>query len=222
MILSLTHQTRKFMGTRQAKKELDTTTEEKIKNAARAVFHQKGFAATRTRDIAEEAGINLALLNYYFRSKEKLFNIIMLETFSSFVKSIVVIFNDETTTLENKVETIASAYIDLLTLEPQIPLFIMSELRSNPDHFLKTLNTKNVISNSMFARQYQQGVKDGKIAPVHILHFIMNLLSITVFPFIASPMIQMIGDLKEGQFNKLMAERKKMIPRWIKAMLKVK
>lgn len=210
------------MVTNKAKKELDTNTEAKIKNAARSVFHKKGFAATRTRDIAEEAGINLALLNYYFRSKEKLFNIIMQETFSGFVKSIVVVFNDNTTTLENKVETIASAYIDLLTLEPQIPLFIMSELRSNPEHLLKTLNAKNIIANSAFARQYQQGIKEGKIAPVPILHFIMNLLGLTIFPFIASPMIQMIGDLKEGQFNTLMAERKKLIPKWAKAMLKVK
>ena len=55
----------------------DPTTEEKIKEAARKLFTQKGFAATRTRDIAEEAGINLALLNYYFRSKQKLFDLIM-------------------------------------------------------------------------------------------------------------------------------------------------
>jgi AcrR family transcriptional regulator len=210
------------MAVKKTKPDLDTNSEAKIKNAARAVFHKKGFAATRTRDIAEEAGINLALLNYYFRSKEKLFNIIMLETFSGFIKSIVVVFNDETTTLENKVESIANAYIDLLILEPQIPLFIMSEIRSHPDQLLKTINAKNLIMNSAFARQYEQGVKEGKIVPVHILHFIMNLLGLTVFPFIASPMLQMVGDLKEGQFNSLMAERKQMIPRWVKAMLKVK
>jgi len=210
------------MASKKVAPDLDINTEEKIKNAARAVFHKKGFAATRTRDIAEEAGINLALLNYYFRSKEKLFNLIMMETFSGFIKSIVVIFNDETTSLENKVESIASAYIDLLIMEPQIPLFIMSEIRSHPDQLLKTINAKNIITNSAFARQYQQGVKEGKIAPVNILHFIMNLLGLTIFPFIASPMIQVIGDLKEGQFNKLMTERKKMIPKWAKEILKTK
>lgn len=210
------------MAAKKTKPDLDTNTEAKIKNAARAVFHKKGFAATRTRDIAEAAGINLALLNYYFRSKEKLFNIIMLETLSGFVRSIVEVFNDETTTLDNKVETIASAYIDLLTREPQIPVFIMSELRRNPDHLARTLNAKTIIANSVFVRQYQQGVKAGKIVPVNFLHFIMNLLGLTIFPFIASPMIHMMGDLKEGQFNKLMAERKQMIPRWAKAMLKAK
>jgi AcrR family transcriptional regulator len=210
------------MASKKVAPDLDINTEEKIKNAARAVFHKKGFAATRTRDIAEEAGINLALLNYYFRSKEKLFNLIMMETFSGFAKSIVVIFNDETTSLDNKVETIASAYIDLLILEPQIPLFIMSEIRSHPDQLLKTINAKSIIANSSFARQYQQGVKEGKIAPGNILHFIMNLLGLTIFPFIASPMSQRVGDLKDGQFNKLMTERKKMIPKWAKAILKTK
>src|SRR6478736_3079748 len=209
------------MATRKVSPD-SLSTEEKIKEAARKVFMRKGFSATRTRDIAEEAGINLALLNYYFRSKEKLFNIIMQETLSGFVKSIVVIFNDETTTLEKKIERIPSAYIDLLILEPQLPLFIMSELRRNPDHLLKMTNVKNVIVNSAFARQYQQSVKAGKIAPVNFLHFIMNLLGLTIFPFIASPMIHAVGDLKEAQFNKLMTERKEMIPLWTKAMLKAK
>ena len=67
------------MSKNKVSKKIDSTTEEKIKEAARIVFHQKGFAATRTRDIAEEANINLALLNYYFRSKAKLFEIIMVD-----------------------------------------------------------------------------------------------------------------------------------------------
>ena len=63
----------------------DSSTEEKIKAAARKVFTRKGFAATRTRDISEEAGINLALLNYYFRSKEKLFDLVMMENMQHFL-----------------------------------------------------------------------------------------------------------------------------------------
>jgi AcrR family transcriptional regulator len=80
----------------------DSSTEEKIKKAAQIVFHKKGFAAARTRDIAEEAGINLALLNYYFRSKEKLFNIVMIETFRSFFESVSRIINNPDTTFEKK------------------------------------------------------------------------------------------------------------------------
>src|SRR5690606_19216652 len=111
-------------------KKLDTSTEEKIKNAARTVFHKKGYAATRTRDIAEEAGINLALLNYYFRSKEKLFEIIMFETLFGFMQNLVMVMNDEKSTLEKKVELTASNYIDLIIKEPNIPIFMLRDRKS--------------------------------------------------------------------------------------------
>ncbi len=82
----------------------DLSTEEKIKEAARKVFTQKGYAATRTRDIAEEAGINLALLNYYFRSKEKLFEIVILEKIHILLGKIGPAMMDEHTSIEQKVE----------------------------------------------------------------------------------------------------------------------
>jgi len=110
------------MAKNKTAENLDATTEEKIKEAARVVFHKKGFAATRTRDIAEEAGINLALLNYYFRSKGRLFEIIMLETVSGFIQTMALALNDEETTLEEKIRRIASAYIDLIGKEPDLPI----------------------------------------------------------------------------------------------------
>jgi AcrR family transcriptional regulator len=210
------------MAVKKVKPANDTSTEEKIKNAARVVFFKKGFAATRTRDIAEEAGINLALLNYYFRSKEKLFDIIMLETIMNFFKSISVVFNMEDTTLENKIETIANGYIDLLKANPDIPLFLLSELKMQPDEFVAKMGVKEIVMKSVFLKQFQQGIKEGKITPIHPLHFIINLLGMTVFPFVASPIIKGIGDLSAKQFNDLMDERKKLIPKWIKAMLKAK
>jgi AcrR family transcriptional regulator len=85
---------------------LDLSTEEKIKEAAGIVFTKKGYGNARTRDIAEEAGINLALLNYYFRSKEKLFNIVMAERIDKLFGVLVPILNDESTTLEEKLEKI--------------------------------------------------------------------------------------------------------------------
>lgn len=200
----------------------DFSTEEKIKAAARIVFHKKGFAATRTRDIAEEAGINLALLNYYFRSKEKLFDIVMLETMQHFFKSIGEVFNNEKTSLDIKIEKIAACYIDLLTANPNIPLFLMSELKMQPDEIVKKMGMKEIIMNSSFLKQFQQGVKEGKIIQMHPLHFMMNLMSMTIFPFVASPMIKGMGDLSQKQFEELMEQRKLFIPKWIKATLKAK
>src|SRR5690349_7625597 len=99
----------------KAKKlETDASTEEKIKEAARKVFLRKGYSATRTRDIAEESGINLALLNYYFRSKEKLFHIVMEEKFDKLFGTIIPILNEGSTTLDKKVELLASHYVNML------------------------------------------------------------------------------------------------------------
>ncbi len=208
------------MAAKKDTRALDTTTEAKIKNAARTVFHKKGYAATRTRDIAEEADINLALLNYYFRSKEKLFSIIMTETISGFVQSMAFVLNDETTTLEKKIELIASNYIDMISIEPEIPTFIMSEIRNNPDALLEKLPVKKLLHNSIFIKQHQQAVTEGKITEPHPLQFLMNLLGLIIFPFIAKPLLKSIGDLKDTQFDELMMQRKKQIPIWVKAMMK--
>src|SRR3954447_3091787 len=99
------------MPAKKAQRSPDINTESKIKAAARVVFHQKGFAATRTRDIAQEAGINLALLNYYFRSKQKLFDLIMAETVSAFMQNMVLVLNDEKTTLAHKIQELSNRYI---------------------------------------------------------------------------------------------------------------
>ena len=136
------------MAKKKAKPEVDSSTEEKIKNAARIIFHKKGFAATRTRDIAEEAGINLALLNYYFRSKEKLFDIIMLESMQNFLKSMAALFNAEQNTFDEKVESFVSNYLDFLTEQPDLPLFVLSELRSNPSGFISKISANSSLVGS--------------------------------------------------------------------------
>ncbi len=198
----------------------DFSTEQKIKNAARVVFHKKGFAAARTRDIAEEAGINLALLNYYFRSKEKLFNIVMLEAFQSFFSSISVVFSDEKTTLEEKIEKFAADYIDLLFQEPEIPLFIMSEIRNNPKELMYNVNLKKAVFSSVFFDQYNEAVRHGKIMDRHFLHFMMNFMGLIAFPFIAKPLLKEITGLNEVQYNDIIAERKALIPLWMNAIMR--
>ncbi len=196
----------------------DHSTEDKIKAAARKVFTQKGFAAARTRDIAVEAGINLALLNYYFRSKEKLFEIVMGENLAHFILGIKGILYNESKTLMEKVEDIVENYIALLKTHPDLPLFILSEIRANPERLASKMDVKNILIQSPFFKQISEETK-GKVNP---LHFLMNLLGLTIFPFIASPLLRIIGDLKQEDFDALMQERKKMIPIWVKAMLKTK
>ncbi len=207
------------MKTEDNKPVNDFTTEEKIKNAARAIFHKKGFAAARTRDIAEEAGINLALLNYYFRSKEKLFNIVMLETFQSFFASVSQVFNDPDTTFEEKLERFTSGYIDLIFSEPEIPIFILSEIRNNPEGLIEKIDIKWAVFQSVFAQQYKILVQEGKIKQQNFIHVMMNLMGLIVFPFVASPLLKAISGLTNEQFNAVIKERKTLIPVWIKAIL---
>ena len=194
----------------------DTTTEEKIKEAARQVFTQKGFAATRTRDIAEAAGINLALLNYYFRSKEKLFDLVMLENIQKFVMAMKGVFNNEALTLVEKVTALIDNYISLLLKNPNLPLFILSEIRANPEKLAANMGIREMLLQSDFYRQLQAAGHQ-----VHPFHFIMNIIGLAVFPFIANPLLKVIGDLKQADFDMLMEERRRMIPLWIDAMLKV-
>lgn len=208
------------MAKAKADQLIDTSTEERIKIAARKVFHKKGFAATRTRHIAEEAGINLALLNYYFRSKAKLFEIIMTETFSEFVQSVAAILNDAKTTIDKKVELIANNYIDFIIKEPEIPTFLITEMRNNPQELLKKLPVKQIVTNSVFLKQYEEAVMKGKIKQANPLHFLVNLMALIIFPFLAKPLIMGGKNLQQEDFNKLMMERKKLIPVWVKAIMK--
>jgi len=189
--------------------------------AARTVFHQKGFAATRTRDIAKEANIQLALLNYHFTSKEKLFELIMLETLTQFFQGMGAVFNDETTSLGTKVQMVAEKYIDLILAEPEIPLFIISEVRNHGAEILKKLPVAGTILQSVLIKQYKEAAKKNKLMEPNPLHFLMNLLGLIVFPFVNSTMLKKVGNLRDAQFEKLMNDRKKLIPVWIKAMFKI-
>ena len=184
------------------------------------MFHKKGYAGTRTRDIASEADMNLALLNYYFKSKKHLFDIIMLETVTTFFQTMGLVFNDENTSLERKIELVAENYIELIKKEPQVPLFMMSEIRSNGAAILNKLPAANLILNSIFIKQYKEAVEKGKITEPEPLQFLMNILGLIVFPFIGSPLIRKIGKLNDQQFDLLMEYRKQRIPVWIKAMFK--
>ena len=206
------------MAKLKTKEVKDISTEEKIKNAARIVFQRKGFAATRTRDIAEEAGINLALLNYYFRSKEKLFNIVVLETLSHFTQTMVTVFNDEGTSFEKKIELIAENYINLGIEYPDVPLFILDAIHKHNNEISYKSQVKQVIANSVFVRQFQENVMNGKIKEPNLMHFMINLMGLALYPVIAQSFIINIVGVDNALFVKLMEERKKLIPTWIKSM----
>ncbi|MFC0182456.1 DNA-binding transcriptional regulator, AcrR family [Pseudarcicella hirudinis] len=198
----------------EKKIEADLSTEQKIMEAARKVFTQKGYSGTRTRDIAEEAGINLALLNYYFRSKEKLFQQVMIEKIQQFFSVIAPIFMDASSDLETKVERIASNYIDMLSENPDLPIFVLSEIRNNKDQIFTRLNVGKLVQHSSLVQQLKEKRPD-----INPLHFIINILGMLVFPFVAQPVLVTTSMTDPEQFKVLMEERKRLIPIWIKTIL---
>ena len=201
------------------KKTKDISTEERIKAAARKVLHQKGFAGTRTRDIAEEAGINHAMLNYYFRSKEKLFEMVMMETMAQFFKGVNLMLNDEKTSLDEKIDLIVSNYVDLLLKEPELPTFILNEVRPNPQAFVEQNPIKEALTHSVLTRQYAEAVARGEITEPNLMQAILNVIGLVIFPFIAKPILTSIINIPEEQYKALMLQRKTLIPQWIKATL---
>ena len=201
------------------KKPKDISTEERIKAAARKVFHQKGFAGTRTRDIAEEAGINHAMLNYYFRSKEKLFEMVMMETMAQFFKGVNLMLNDENTSLDEKIDLIVSNYVDLLLKEPELPTFILNEVRPNPQAFVEQNPIKEALTHSVLTRQYAEAVARGEITEPNLMQAILNVIGLVIFPFIAKPILTSIVNIPEEQYKALMLQRKTLIPQWIKIIL---
>lgn len=200
----------------------ESNTEEKIKNAARKLFQQKGYAGTRTRDIAEAAGINLALLNYYFRSKERLFHLIMEGSLKDLFASIQSIMNDPTSSLSEKIDDIVNFYIDLLLTNANIPLFVLSEIQNQPEVMFSQIGLpKQFLSQTILFKQVKEQIKLIGKEGINPLHFLINILSMTIFPFIAKPLIKRVVQINDEDFKLFIEERRFLLPQLIKAMLQL-
>lgn len=193
----------------------DTTTEQKILAAAKKVFISKGLSGARMQDIADEAGINKALLHYYFRNKEKLFEMILLEAANKLFPRINAIFNSDDS-LFDKIHSFCDEYISLVMENPYLPLFVLNEIQQDPELFLKKLWPGTSKPNpAKFLAQIEKEVKKGSIKKINPVELLMNLISMVIFPFVAKPMLQRTMALDERQYKAIMEQRKKEIPRFI-------
>lgn len=192
----------------------ELSTEDKILIAASKVFTEKGFSGTRTRDIAEEAGINLALLNYYFRTKEKLFEQVMKVKIVLLFGQIIPIVTNEKTSLDEKIDLASVKYFDILTKNPNLPIFVLSEIQKKTSDVKSILPFEKVLNNSFLMKQIKERKPD-----VNPFHFLLNFLSMTVFPFLGKPILQSFDLMNDAEFQQFVEERKTMVPMWIKMML---
>jgi len=193
--------------------------ETKIKEAARRVFLAQGYEGAKMRQIAEEADVNLAMINYYFRSKEQLFNSIYAETFGQFIGQVMQLIN-EPTPLEVKIWKIVDRYTDFLIDNPLVPSFILSKQRVNGGEFLKDMDVRGQIEKSVFKKQLVEEAEKGNIRLTDPLQVITAILGCLVFPIMAQQVVSYVGGLDEAGFREFMESRKQFVPEMIMAYLK--
>lgn len=196
-----------------------TSTEARILESARKVFYLKGLKGARMEEIAKEANINSALLHYYFRTKEKLYLRVFSDAVSNLKGQIFDLLNKDMP-LDEKITFFVDKYINFLIENPYLPMFIINELNQNPDRIVEIFNIHDEIKNNFIINQFNNEILKGNIRPINFLHFIMNLLSLCIIPFLAKPIFKNTFQLSEEQFKSIILERKQMIPeiiiKWLK------
>ena len=198
-----------------AKQKKDKNTEELILEAARKAFITRGMSGARMQDIADEAGINKALLHYYFKNKEQLFDTIFMDAAGKLFPRINMILTSEQSLFE-KIESFCEEYITVVQDNPYLPLFVLNELNRDPVYFMNKLwGRAHRPDPRMFLKQIEEEVAKGTIKPISPLNLLMNLISMTIFPYIGKPIFQQTIGLDEMQFRMTMEQRKKEIPKFI-------
>ena len=199
----------------------DTNTEQLILEAAKVVFIKKGMEGARMQEIADEAGINKALLHYYFRSKDKLFTAVFKESFFKLFPNIVDLLKSDIT-LFDKIRLFVENYIDIINANPLLPSFVIHELSRNPDTVVQMIKSSGV-NPIYFVNQVQEEIEKGSIEVVQPLHLIVNMLAMCIFPFITKPILQeVIFDQDQQQFDIFIQERKKEVSDFIINSIKKK
>lgn len=191
-------------------------TQQTILKAAVEVFREKGRDGAKMQEIANRAGINKAMLHYYFRNKELLFEEVFRLTVVDFFSRINDILNSQEK-LQIKINRICQVYISMAMQTPYLPVFILSEMNRNPEElFKKMFSTHQSRPNFLgFAKQIEEEVHKGNILPIHPMQLIANILSLCVFPVVSRPMMQFVGEVSDAEFEHLMEERKQLVPQLI-------
>jgi AcrR family transcriptional regulator len=194
-----------------AKKTLST--EEKILEAAKKVFHRKGFEGARMQEIADEAGINKALLHYYFRTKENLFDAVFNAAFHEiFTKLFSTV--DADMPLEEKLKNLVNVYISFLQKNSYIPGFILAELNQNPEKIINIFKSAPV-SPARLIERMRIAVQEEQPDKTDFRELFINLLSLCIFPIVARPMIQHIFEFSDKEYDQFIEKRKKELPVFI-------
>jgi len=186
------------------------STKDKILEVATGIFYKKGLAGARMQEIADNAGINKAMLHYYFKTKEQLFNEVFEKAFRLFVSRIVEVLNSNKP-LKDKIGDYVDHTIDSLIQNPGISIFVIQELNTNPEKVTKLFAGKGNINFAVFENQVNKEFA-GKI---NAEMFFTDMVAMCIYPFIAQPMLKKLMKKNEVAYKAWQQERKE----WIKNRL---
>jgi TetR/AcrR family transcriptional regulator len=191
----------------------DLTTEERILEAAKEVFHRRGFEGTRMQEIADTAEINKALVHYYFRNKENLFAAVFKAAFEKLTSRGMEIFSRDVQ-FEEKLAEFLDYHISFLTQNSHIPWFILNGLHERPDQ-LREMMMRNGSAPAIFLKHIREGLSKEGIEIEDPVQLFANILSLSVFPVVAKPLLSRLFNLSEEQMDAFYEKRKKELPGFI-------
>jgi AcrR family transcriptional regulator len=196
------------------------TTEQQIIEAARKIFMHKGLSGARMQDIADEAGINKAMLHYYYRSKDKLFEIV----FGEAIEQLLVRVNSvlaEPLPVEEKIARAVDHYISNMSENPYLPLFVLNELQQNPDRIVQRFVHAPLFPNvQLLIREIAAAMEAGTFKKLNPAQLMISIISMCIFPFAAKPLLQAAFSVNDVQFGMMMEERKKFVKDFVMQALR--
>jgi len=188
--------------------EKDKQTEEKIFESATEVFIEKGMDGARMQDIADHAGINKSLLHYYYRTKDHLFNAVFEMIAGQMFKKFAPIF-DQNLSLEEKIRFFFKEHITFLQKNPRLPGFLMNEIHRNPERIKKFLQTIDIQKLwTTLEAQHKEELARYNLNPETIPQFMTTVAAMSVFPFIAKPIVSSLMEKMGYNFDEYLEERK--------------
>lgn len=188
----------------------DQNMEKAILDAAERLFLAKGFAMVSTTQIAKEVGCNQALVHYYFRTKERLFDEIFAQKLKTFF-SVIFKTHDADLPFEEKLRRTIAAHFDMLQANPKLPFLVINELTTNPDridHLKASLGQTVDLDHSPFQQELNAEIEAGRIRPTTIPDIIYMMVSLNAMAFIAAPIMKKILYFNEVFFEQMLQHRK--------------
>lgn len=199
--------------------KIQSTAEERIIAAATKVFINKGLAGARVRHIATEANINSAMIYYYYRSKHNLFSLVFNNALKNFLPSVAYLERRDLD-IFSKIEMFCDELIERQISNPVLSAFVLNEIEKNPERLNKEIWYEQKQKMQLFTHEVKRNINNGVIRKVDAVQLFMNIVSLCVFPFIATRLFTRITNVQEGDitdFSRLRkAEVKKLIIHSIK------